>query len=91
MDGNLSLAKMLDSGDLPAHSFTSLWIGCMRDIHVSHPSGGEVVQIGCPVDLSGNPRRNDEPKSSLGFKMRVAGSAPTLREIMYEMWYNGLR
>jgi len=27
----------------------------MRDIHVSHPSGGEAVQIGCPADLSGIP------------------------------------
>ena len=30
----------------------------MRDIHVSHPSGGEAVQIGCPADLSGVPCRN---------------------------------
>ncbi|PZN83977.1 MAG: hypothetical protein DM484_03485 [Candidatus Methylumidiphilus alinenensis] len=27
--------------------------GCIRDIHVRYPSGGEAVQIGCPADLSG--------------------------------------
>ena len=37
----------------------SMATGCIRDIHVPHPSGGEAVQIGCPADLSGNPRRND--------------------------------
>ena len=55
MDGNSSLEQVFDSDTLPVRSFTSLWTGCMGDIHVSHPSGGEAVQIGCPADLSGNP------------------------------------
>ena len=38
----------------------SMATGCIRDIHVPHPSGGGVVQIGYPADLSGNPCRNDE-------------------------------
>ena len=29
--------------------------GCIRDIHVTHPLGGEAVQIGNPADLSCNP------------------------------------
>ncbi len=33
--------------------------GCIWDILVPHPSGGEAVQIGCPADLSGVPARND--------------------------------
>ena len=37
----------------------SMATGCIRDIHVPHPSGGEAVQICCPADLSGNPCRND--------------------------------
>ncbi len=38
----------------------SMDAGCIRDIHVQYPSGGEAVQIGCPADLSGNPCRNDD-------------------------------
>ncbi|PZN81575.1 MAG: hypothetical protein DM484_08285 [Candidatus Methylumidiphilus alinenensis] len=37
----------------------SMASGCIRDIRVPNPSGGEAVQIGCPADLSGNPCRND--------------------------------
>jgi len=50
----------------------SMATGCIRDIHVPHPSGGEAVQIGCPADLSGNPCRNDEPSFTLWLKMRIA-------------------
>gem|GEM_PF-6910854 len=38
----------------------SLQSGCMRDIHVPHPSDGGAVQIGFPADLSGDPCRNGE-------------------------------
>jgi len=48
--------------------------GCMRDIHVYHPSGGEAVQIGCPADLSGIPDGMTSYFSWLRLKMRIAGA-----------------
>ena len=40
--------------------------GCIRDILVPNPSGGEAVQIGCPADLSGNPCRNHDVPCLIG-------------------------
>ena len=46
-------------GSMDGGVWAALQSGCMRDILVPHPSGGEAVQIGCPADLSGDPCRND--------------------------------
>ena len=51
---NLGVGKMSAGPALP-----SMATGCIRDILVPNPTGGEAVQIGCPADLSGNPCRND--------------------------------
>ena len=40
-------------------SLPSLDAGCIQDILVLYPSGGEAVQIGYPADLSGIHDRND--------------------------------
>ena len=75
MDGNQATVQVLDSGKMQPRSFMfavagtsvvapslpSLDAGCIWDIHVPYPSGGEAVQIGCPADLSGIPDGNDGP------------------------------
>ena len=53
--------------------------GYIRDIHVPNPTGGEAVQIGCPVDLSGNPRRIDGDLA----KKRIA-TMPSLKTLFLE-------
>jgi len=50
--------------------------GCIRDIHVPHPSGGVAVQIGCPADLSDIPDRNDGTTTP-------DGSCNPVRNVLY--------
>ncbi len=41
--------------------------GWMSDTRVTHPLGGRLKQIGCPVDLSGDSCRNDGCVNNIGW------------------------
>jgi hypothetical protein len=58
-DGNLSDAQVIDLITAVGHSLPSLDDGCIRDILVPHPSGGEAQANRLSCRFVRHPCRND--------------------------------